>query len=88
MPGRDVFFMWNLAQRAYVGACTDDWVSATFSPTLMLAISWEETQFTNTRQLGFTHEDWMKRWTDIDPATNKPRRNAAGQVSEIGRAHV
>jgi hypothetical protein len=81
VAGHDFWFMWGLAQRAYVGECRDSWVLQNFSPGLMIAISWEETQFNNIHQIGFTHDDWLKRWTDIDPATNAPRKNAAGQVS-------
>jgi hypothetical protein len=48
----------------------------------MIAISWEETQFNNIRQSGFTHIDWMKRWTDIDPVANAPRKDGdTGQIS-------
>jgi hypothetical protein len=81
VAGHDFWFMWALAQRAYVGACSDQWVSSTFSPALMIAISWEETQFNNIRQTPFNHDDWMKRWTDIDPSTNSPRKDATNQVS-------
>lgn len=76
----DFWFMWQLAQRAYVGTCTDNWVLQTFSPAIMIAISWEETQFANIRQMGFDHADWMKRWTDLGP-DQKPRKNEAGQIS-------
>lgn len=77
--GHDFWYMWQLVQRAYVGTCTDDWVAKTFSPAMMLAISWEETQFGNIRQLGFTHADWMKRWNEALP-NGKPKLNAAGQI--------
>lgn len=75
--GHDFWFMWNLAQKAYSNACQDQWVLQNYSPQLMVAISWEETQFNNIHQGGFTHDDWMKLWTDIDPATNKTRVNSA-----------
>jgi hypothetical protein len=82
VAGHDFWFMWGLAHRAYLADCTDSWVLQNFSPGLMIAISWEETQFNNIRQSGFTHIDWMKRWTDIDPATNGPRKNKkTGQAS-------
>ena len=82
VAGHDFWFMWGLAHRAYLTECKDNWVLQNFSPRLMIAISWEETQFNNIRQSGFTHIDWMKRWTDIDPVTNAPRKDGdTGQVS-------
>jgi hypothetical protein len=73
VAGHDFWFMWGLAPRAYVTECKDSWVLQTFSPGLMIAISWEQSEFNSIRQSGFTHIDWMKRWTDIDPITNAPR---------------
>ena len=43
--GHDFMFMWSLAYKAYTSVCKDEWVLKNFSPALMIAISWEETQF-------------------------------------------
>lgn len=87
--GHDFMFMWSLAYKAYTSVCKDDWVLKNFSPALMIAISWEETQFNNIRQTPFNHTDWMKRWTElapdgktkVDPVTKQvPGNHAIGYV--------
>jgi hypothetical protein len=60
---RNFWYMWDMVQRGYVNDCTDQWVKQSFSPALMLAICWEETEFQNIRQTGCSHEMWMMRWT-------------------------
>lgn len=81
--GRDFWYMWQLVQRAYVGSCTDPWVSKTVTPFLMLAISWEETEFSNVRQGNFDHADWMRRWNEVD-GQGRPKRDDKHKEQIVG----
>jgi hypothetical protein len=65
------FQMWSLVQQNYnSNLCKDANFMQKVSPELLMAIFWEETQFTNIRQLQFDHGNWLERWL-VSPPTDK-----------------
>lgn len=57
---QDYFAMAGLLQKHYRDECYDSDVTSSVPWETVAAIFWEETQFTNTRQKGFSHESWLK----------------------------
>jgi|GEM_PF-4934984 len=58
------FEMWNLVLENYNETiCPDAEFRALLTQEDLMALFWEETQFSNRRQVGFDHDDWLKRWT-------------------------
>jgi hypothetical protein len=57
---QDYFAMCGLIQNHYSAECYDTDVTSFVPWETVAAICWEETQFKNTRQNGFNHEDWVK----------------------------
>lgn len=57
---QDYFAMAGLIQKHYRDECYDGDVISSVPWETVAAIFWEETQFTNTRQKGFSHESWLK----------------------------
>jgi hypothetical protein len=82
--GRNIWYMWGLAQRAYVAICPSEVIKKTFSPALLLAIAWEETMFNNIHQEGFDHSDWLKRWSS-DPAVQAQVREAIASFKDTSK---
>lgn len=56
----DYFSMGGLIRKHYEDECYDSTVTGFVPWETVAAIFWEESQFTNIRQNGFDHEDWVK----------------------------
>ncbi len=56
----DYFAMAGLIRKHYEDECYDSAVTKFVPWETVAAICWEETQFTNVRQNGFKHDDWLK----------------------------
>jgi hypothetical protein len=83
------FPMWSLVQQSYNGSlCSDGAFTQLVSQELLMAIFWEETQFTNTRQREFDHNDWLKRWNMPPPQTEEEKKKMLPGNHAIGFGQV
>ena len=57
---QDYFAMGGMLQRHYRDECYDSAVTSFVPWETVAAICWEETAFTNRRQIDFSHQSWLK----------------------------
>jgi hypothetical protein len=75
--------MAGLIQKHYRDECYDSDVTSFVPWETLAAIFWEESQFTNTRQKGFSHESWLK-----GPGPEEGKGNHAVGFGQVERETI
>jgi hypothetical protein len=81
--------MWNLVLRNFSSHMVGDpTFMSVVTQEFLMALFWEETQFANIRQHRFTHDDWLKRWTQPTAAKHNPNGNHAVGFGQVERESI